>query len=552
MNDAVAARGGARAALLAGLLALAASWFALLGYRALFNPDEGRYAEIPREMLESGNWLVPRLNDLVYIEKPPLQYWATAASYALFGISEWTARLYTGLCGFLTVLITAGLAYRLWGPAAAWRAGIMLGSSLLLVLMGHQLTLDMSLAFFTTLTLAAFCLAQDGRTSATARRYWMWLTWASAAGAFLTKGLVALVLPSITLLVYAIVQRDGAIWRRLYLVSGLVLFSILALPWMLLMQRELPQFFDFFIVREHFQRYLTLISDRYEPWWFFIPILAGGSLPWVIPTARALYGGWRASTSPGMFDARRLLWIWAATVFLFFSLSDSKLVPYILPMFPAVAVLMATGEEARLRRDLRNTGMMLVGIGVVFLVLAVFLERLVPESPRTVLFYDLRPALFAVAVLSLGGGALTIRSRGDSLRLTAIVGLTGYLSAAALLWSARAVEPIYSGAGLAAQLPPDLSTAAVPMFSVRTYDQSLPFYLRRTMTMVEERGELTFGLDLEPHKGVPSLSAFETQWLDLPQALAVVEPRTYALLEQHGLPMVVRAHDLRRLIVSRR
>ena len=259
-----------RIALLAVLLAFTLSWLVLLGHRALFNPDEGRYAEIPREMFESGNWLVPRLNDLVYIEKPPLQYWATAASYAVFGTSDWSARFYTGLCGLLTVLISAGLAWRIWGPATAWRAGIMSGSSLLIVLMAHQLTLDMSLTFFTTLMLAAFCIAHDSRTADSRRRHWMWLAWAAAAGAYLTKGLVALVLPALTLLAYSIVQRQWSIWRQLSIASGLTFFLLLTLPWMLLMQREVPQFFDFFIVREHFARYLTMVSDRYEPWWFFL------------------------------------------------------------------------------------------------------------------------------------------------------------------------------------------------------------------------------------------------------------------------------------------
>ena len=500
-------------------------------------------------MFKSGNWLVPRLNDLVYIEKPPLQYWATAASYAVFGTSDWSARFYTGLCGLLTVLISAGLAWCIWGPATAWRAGIMSGSSLLIVLMAHQLTLDMSLTFFTTLMLAAFCIAHHSRTADSGRRYWMWLAWAAAAGAYLTKGLVALVLPALTLLAYSIVQRQWSIWRQLAIASGLTFFLLLTLPWMLLMQREVPQFFDFFIVREHFARYLTMVSDRYEPWWFFPAVLALGSLPWTIPTVRALLTGWRRSTSGEGFDVRRFLWIWSVSVFMFFSASDSKLVPYILPMFPSVALLMATMGETRLRRDLRHTGVLLLIIGATFLTLAVLMPRLVPATPRGELFFDLRPVLFADAGIALIGGFLVTRN-GDSLRLAAIVGATGYLCAAALLWGARAVEEVYSGESLATQLPPALYRD-VPMFSVRTYDQSLPFYLRRTMTLVDEKGELTFGLEFEPHKGMPSLEIFESQWRDLPQGLAVVEPKTYALLQQHGVPMVVRARDLRRLIVSR-
>jgi 4-amino-4-deoxy-L-arabinose transferase-like glycosyltransferase len=416
--------------------------------------------------------------------------------------------------------------------------------------MAHVLTLDMSLTLYTTLTLGAFCVAQDSHTRDSERRRWMWLAWAGAAGAFLTKGLVVLVLAALTLTAYSLVQRQWAIWRRLSLWSGLALFLLLTLPWMVLMQREVPQFFDFFIVREHFARYFTMVSDRYQPWWFFLAILAAGALPWTIPAARALVAGWRSSTPAGQFDARRFLWIWSVGVLLLFSLSDSKLAPYILPMFPSLSLLMATIDEISLRRDLRRSGALLIVIGIAFLALGVLLPRLVPDSPRGLAFADLRPVLFASAAVAVIGGVMAARNRGQSLRLAGIVGATGYLCAASLLWGARVVDPVYSGKSLAAQLPHGLC-ASVPMFSVRTYDQSLPFYLRRTMTMVEERGELTFGLELEPHKGISSLEAFESRWRELPQAIAVVEPNTYALLQEHGLPMTVRARDLRRLVVSR-
>jgi hypothetical protein len=194
--------------------------------------------------------------------------------------------------------------------------------------------------------------------------------------------------------------------------------------------------------------------------------------------------------------------------------------------------------------------MLLIGSGILLGLVAVLAHQWLPDSPRSALFLEMRPALYAVAALALLGGTFALRSTGDSLKLTAVLGLSGYLCAAGLLWGARSVEPVYSGAALAAQLPPQL--AGIPMYSVRTYDQTLPFYLRRTMTMVEEEGELTFGLQLEPHKGVPDLAAFEAEWIGLPQALAVLEPRTYKLLVEHDLPMVVRAQDLKRLIVSRR
>ena len=323
-------------------VAWALSWFVLLDAHALFNPDEGRYAEIPREMLASGSWLVPRLNGLVYIEKPPLQYWATAASFAVFGATEWAARLYTGVCGLLTVLVAWFTADRLWGRSTAWRAGLMTASSLLVVLVSHHLTLDMSLTFFLTTMVASFCLAQHYRDEPSRARRWMWCAWVAAALAVLTKGIVALVLPGLTLVLYSLLQGDRTVWRRLSPVSGVVLLLLIAAPWFVLMQREVPQFFDFFFVREHFQRFLTRISDRYEPWWFFIPILVVGCLPWLLPAGRAVLFGWRTSPARGQFNARRFLWVWVVVTLCFFSASDSKLVPYILPLFPPLALLMAS------------------------------------------------------------------------------------------------------------------------------------------------------------------------------------------------------------------
>ncbi len=171
------------------------------------------------------------------------------------------------------------LIRREWGAMAAARGAIMLGSSLWFLLLGHQLTLDMSLTLFMTLTFAAFCIAQRSERW----QGWMLLCWAAMAGAFMTKGLIAGVLPLFTLIGYSVLQRDLAPWRRLLPVRGAALFAALCLPWLILIQHRLPQFFQFFFVREHFQRFLTKIENRYQPWCYFIPILLAGILPWLLP-----------------------------------------------------------------------------------------------------------------------------------------------------------------------------------------------------------------------------------------------------------------------------
>jgi 4-amino-4-deoxy-L-arabinose transferase-like glycosyltransferase len=530
----------------------AAVWVIGLGFRGLFNPDEGRYAEIPREILASGDWVIPHLNGLVYIEKPPLQYWATAISEALFGQNAWAARLYTGLCALATLYAIWAMIRREWGGEAAARAAIMLGSSLLFVLLGHQLTLDMSLTLFMTLTFVGFCNAQRGERW----RGWMLLSWAGICGAFLTKGLIAGVLPLFTLIVYSVLQRDLAPWRRLLLVRGALLFAVLCLPWLILIQHRLPQFFQFFFVREHFQRFLTKIEDRYQPWWFFIPILLAGILPWLVPALRALFVDWRRSASAPGFDARRFAWVWCVVIFVFFSASDSKLLPYILPLFPALALLMATAPMVRLNADLRATGVGMVAVGVLLLAGGALLPHLLYETslhdPLTApYFVHIRPALVFMGICSLGGGIAAWRIRSDGIHPTLAVGLGGFATWAGALWAAALVAPVYSGAVLYAQLPVSLRQE-VPVYSVRTYDQSLTFYLRHPVTLVDYRGELDFGQTLEPTRSIATLMAFAPLWRDGGQALAVVERKTYQQMQSEGFPMVIRATSPKTYIVSRR
>lgn len=544
-----------RVCLAAAAALIVASWIALCGLRGLYNPDEGRYAEIPREMLATGDWVIPHLDGLVYVEKPPLEYWATALSYELFGLSNWSARLYTGLCGLATILVTMALAGRLAGAKAAWRSAIVLGSSLLLTLMSHQLTLDMSLTLYMMGTLAAFCVAQLERTAPRARRGWMLVAWASAACAFLTKGLIAGVLPILTLIVYSALHRDLAPWRRLHPVSGIALFLAIVLPWLVLIQHRLPSFFDFFFVREHFERYLTLVERRYQPWWFFGEVLAAGSLPWIVPAARALVTGWRASEPRGRFDARRLLWVWCVVVLVFFSTSDSKLIPYILPMFPPLAVLVGMSQERQLASDLRVTAIGLIVLGAGLALGAALLPRWLHDPARAPYFLALRGPLALIAAALLAGGAATLwrgseRTPARTSARVAAVGAAGYLSFVGALWAARVLAPLYSGEALVAQLPRALRSTPT-VYGVRLYDQSLPFYLRRTVTLVDYRGELDFGLRREPARGIDTLAAFEPRWHAGGQALAVMSPGTYQVLAADGMPMVLRARTPKELIVSR-
>jgi len=196
-----------RRALLALFAVFALAWSGNLGYRHLIKPDEGRYAEIPREMIASGDWLTPRIDGYKYFEKPPLQYWATAASFSAFGLNEWAARLWPGLTGFLGVLLVFWAGNRLFGPPAGLFGAAVTASSALYVIIGHLLTLDMALSFFMSAAVFGFALAQ-AEPEERKRRRWMLAAWAAMALAVLTKGLVGAVLPIAAVGAYVLVERD--------------------------------------------------------------------------------------------------------------------------------------------------------------------------------------------------------------------------------------------------------------------------------------------------------------------------------------------------------
>jgi 4-amino-4-deoxy-L-arabinose transferase-like glycosyltransferase len=522
-------------------------WLSILGARPLFNPDEGRYAEIPREMLTSRDWVIPHLNGLDYIEKPPLQYWATAVSYAAFGVNNFSARLYTALTALGTLLLVGWTAGRLWNPGAGWRAATVLGGMLLFVVLGNLLTLDMSLTFWMSLSLLAFLLAQ---TDSARQRRWMLIAWGAAALGVLTKGLVAAAIPAVVLVLYSVASRDVGPWRRLNLAWGLPLFLLIAVPWHWLAARRLDDFVQFFFVREHLARYLTPVSDRQEPWWYFAVVFLAGTFPWTGSAVRVVVTGWRSRSLIGGFNVTLFLWIWVVFIGVFFSLSDSKLIPYILPLMPAVALLIAAQPESQLRREFVWTAALTLLAGVGLGLASLNWAALISASSRSAVFFPLAKPLGEVAILlTVTAAFVLLRCGGDCTRAGIFLG-TGWCVAGLLLMrAAGAASPIYSGADLAAALPASVRSA--PFYSVATYDQSLIFYLQRTATLVRYRGELDYGLKRAPEREIPDLDQFIQLWSSQPAGFAVMENAMYEELKRRGVAMQLAGRNFGKVLVSR-
>jgi len=544
---------------------MAVVWFGALDMRRLQHPDEGRYAEIAREMAVSGDWVTPRLNDLKYFEKPPLQYWMGAATFDALGVDEWTARLPAALAGFLAVVAVGFTSGRLAGRDAGIFAALVLASSVWHSGLAHLLTLDAVLSFWLALALCAFLLAQHPGAAGSARRNWMLVAYAAAAGATLTKGLVALVIPGAALVLYTMLTRDTGPWRRLHALPGLAVYLALTAPWFVLVERANPGFAQFFFVHEHFQRFLTESHKRTGEWYYFVPWFVLGIMPWLLVWAWTLPRSWRAApVATNGFSWERFCVVWAAFVFVFFSVSGSKLPSYILPMFPALALILGF-ELTRLSARALAWIALPLAVGAPALLVAYVLgyDRLVAAIAN-----DLTPASIyaafgpwlaaATAMFGAGGmAAFALFRRGTpaakaggiaALSLAMLVGLQLALVGHDAFAVVRSAYGILQDAQRANGQPFD---PAFPVYQVQSYDQTLPFYLRRPTTLVEYRDEMGPGLDAEPAKGLHE-AAWIAAWAAAPQAYALMQAGTAADLARKNVPMRVLARDARRVFVARR
>jgi 4-amino-4-deoxy-L-arabinose transferase-like glycosyltransferase len=486
---------------------------------------------------------------LAYIEKPPLQYWATALSFSLLGETPFAARAYMALCALGTVAVVWLLGRKLWGPASGWRAAAVLSGMVLFLVLSQLLTLDMSLTFYMTMSLGAFLLAQS--TQGPASRRWMLLAWGAAALGVLTKGLEAAAIPVAVLVLYSVSTRDVAPWRKLQWVWGLPLFLIIAVPWHWLAATRLSDFLQFFFVHEHFARYLTPSADREEGWWFFGWVFLAGSVPWTLSALRVVLFGWRArAQAPGAFNLKFFLWLWVVFVIVFFSLSDSKLMPYILPAMPALAVLIGALPTETLKRDFLMTAVLTTLAGLSLLIASFNWGAVVAASDRSASFLPLAAPLREVAaVLLVSGVFVWVQGARDATRAAIFLGTGWCLAGLLVIRAAALLAPIYSGVDLAAALPASLRDA--PVYSVGTYDQSLTFYLRRPVTLVRYRGELDYGLKQAPNLGVADWDEFLGLWNAQSRAFAVMDNDTFRHFKERGVPMRIAGANLTHVLVAR-
>ena len=406
----------------------------------LFDPDEGLHAAIAREMVERGDWVTPRLLGEPFLDKPILFFWAQAASIALLGASEIAVRLPGLLLGLAGALATGWLARALWGLPRGALAMACYATLILPLALAQAAVHDVALVPCVTMALLCFWRAAHVTRAPAA------LVWGAGAGVWLglsilAKGLSGVAVTGVAFALWALAARR----LRLSLVAGglvsLVVAAAIAAPWYLAMERANPGYFHYYFVERHLLGFTTTTQIHGQrPWWYYVPILVAGSLPWVVYLPES-WRRWRSSTPPAR-EADLLGWCWLAGATVFLSLSGSKMVTYVWPVFPAVALL-ASGAWVGAAPS-RATRMTHTGFGVVLLPVAAAVTLARFDVAVTFAAWT-AAALAIIAWLAAGphrlGGSWDAASRGAA--------LTGATMLAALLVIMPSVAPTLSARDLA-------------------------------------------------------------------------------------------------------
>lgn len=530
-------------------------WFYMMGARTLVPTDEGRYAEMAREMVATGDWITLRLNGIKYFEKPPLQTWMNALTFELFGLGNWQARLWTGLCGLLGIALVAHTGSKLFNRRVGINAALVLGSSLLWAASSHYNSLDLGVAAMMAISLCGLLLSQRVDASPSEQRNYMLLCWIGMALAVLTKGLIGVVLPGGVLVIYTLVSRDWSIWKRLHMGKGLLTFFAIVSPWFILVALKNPEHPQFFFIHEHLQRFTSNVHKRYQPPYFFVAVLALGILPWIGVIMQSLWSGVKKENAG--FQPKKMLLVWTLFILAFFSISNSKLTGYILPIFPSLALLIACELEITSTKSLRFASFLFALIGIAGLAFAL-IDHAKPTGATPANEVAINSAFFpwlvAACVFMITGGLTAIFTARRQKDLALIVlAIGGFLAGQALMFGYEPWGQYRAGLShvklIQAELKPD-----TVIYAVGQYEQCLPFYLGRTLTLVEFPDELAFGLEQQPELWIPKREDFVQKWrtdsTNSKPAVAIINPLIYEDFRKQDLPMRLISQDTKRVIVS--
>ena len=527
-------------------------FFFHLGSYGMWEPDEARYAEIAREMLSTGSFILPHLDYVLYIEKPPLLYWMTSLAFHFLGTNEFAARLVPALSALGGVAATYWFGRRMFDHRRGLVAAAILTACPLYATMAQVLTTDMLLtALLSVAFFALFIQWHEGG------RWWL-VAYLAAALAVLTKGPVGIVLPGLASVLFLWRQGDfRSGLRKLRPVPGLLLVVAVALPWFAIMTLRVPGFFHFYIIGEHFRRVFVSTYSHGEPFYFYLPVIVLGLAPWSICLPLLMSEGTRG-------PARSFCAITAATVLVLFSAASAKLIPYVLPAVPplmlllADSILCAIDNRAAKRAVWRirsaaiavSIGPLLCAGGVGCIIVAAAASHF---HNRDVTM--LRGVIIAIgAIILVGGGAVSaafVRGRAPAGLALAVVTVAAAILAGT--YGRIKVESLHSFARLGRELA--LKAPAATLIDYHRYPQAIPFYTRRRVLVAGPfLSELGFGARHSPDFNRYFLytdEALLNYWFRDPSAVLIIDEADLRHLAEKLGPVQVIASQGHKLAVTK-
>ena len=529
-----------------------------LGERPFRNPDEGRYAEIAREMVLSKQWIEPKLYGVDYLSKPPLFYWLLAASFKTFGFNEGAARAIPAVFGFLGVGLVYFFVRRYFGARSAVFSALILATNIWYLQISRYVITDAVFSFFLVGALFSFyAFLRDDR------RIFLFLFYIFSALAFLSKGIAGVALPALVVLVYFLVLRrvhEGV--ARSLSPGGAMLFFLIVFPWLFAITVRRPSFPETFLFHEHLSRYLSASFEHQEPWFFYFALLPLVFFPWSLfaPVLK------RAGTAGHGFtkDRRLYFWVTFVVVLLFYSISRSKLATYLMPLLAPGAVLLgeawarwteAGKTETNMRPSVWVTLLLsgaLLGSAVVVILSPVIGFRFPHKIPA-----ELRPVAFSGLLLVIAGFGSVIYCLLKNKRSAAFYSMVAFLSAASVLvaYSMEGLNSFYTTKPFAEILRPRLKQGEeVFVYGSPGAFYDFMFYLDYPVKLVGLEGEL------ELAKGNPENEAVAVSAGEFQKLLSDGRRSFYCLMRRSdflGMDAKIReklkvlSQDRRKVLVSR-
>jgi 4-amino-4-deoxy-L-arabinose transferase-like glycosyltransferase len=521
------------------LAGIALLYLTLLSAVGIFDPEEGRHVSIATAMLRSGDLVVPQLQGFPYLEKPPLAYWLITATFRVFGRGEFAARLPVAILGLAGIAAAFALARTVLGTRAGWLSAGVLALTTQWFIQARYMTTDMILSGWITIALAAFYLGFHTR-----RRGAYLVFFFAMAMATLAKGIIGVVLPCGVVAAFVAWTRRWKVLWQMQPVLGGALFLAIVVPWFVMVEHRIPEFLHYFIVDQHIARFLGHAGEHPAPIWFFLPVIAFGFFPWIVHLPAA------ASRLRSRPELSVFLWVWFGLIFVFFSVSREKLMGYILPAYPPLAVLVgaylahlwepadALDTARRVCRGALVSGSALLALAPVWIFgVSRFMRQDGRLSIDEIGFWP-----WGVAALSAVMGTAQVvfgarRRAGPALAASALSQALAFLifiggAAATDKW--LGTRPI--GTALARLVRPDDTIVLY-----RLPQPSVEYYVGRPPTMFQWAGEHEWGMKVRPDRSLVIDDPVElTNLLSSPKTVWVIaRAEDHAAPKEFGAPMEV-------------